>query len=106
MRGYPRLNFDAFDAKAEELRAAGYDVFNPADFYRGRGVDPNNPPIMTPEFVEECMQAVCVEMKGCQAIVHLPGYENSAGSCEEEKLSVFLGLRRLWEFGDPKLICS
>lgn len=31
MRGYPQFNFPAFDDAAARLRAAGYDVFNPAD---------------------------------------------------------------------------
>ena len=31
MTGYPRFNFDAFDAARDDLRSDGYDVISPAD---------------------------------------------------------------------------
>lgn len=37
MRGYHLLNWPAFDAASERLRAAGHDPVNPADLDRAEG---------------------------------------------------------------------
>ena len=40
MRGYPRLNFAAFDVARDLGRALGYHVISPADLDREAGIDP------------------------------------------------------------------
>lgn len=39
MRGYDQFNFPAFDAAADRLRAAGYEVVTPVDSDREIGFD-------------------------------------------------------------------
>lgn len=44
MRGYPRCNFDAFDAAATDLRGRGWEIVSPADIDRANGVNPDKFP--------------------------------------------------------------
>ena len=39
MTGLPDFNYSAFDKKAEELKAMGFNVLNPADIGRKYGTD-------------------------------------------------------------------
>lgn len=39
MRNYPNHNFPAFDAAAEHLRTAGFEIVSPADLDRGLGFE-------------------------------------------------------------------
>ena len=74
MTGIEELNFPAFHAMAEKLRAAGYEVENPAEI----NPDP------TADWAD-CMRADLVALDTCDGIVMLPGWENSPGA-QIEKL--------------------
>lgn len=81
MTGYPDLNFPAFNAKAAELRAKGYEVENPAEI----NADP------TAEWVE-CMRADIARLVTCEVIVMLPGWKNSRGATLEHHIAQALGM--------------
>ena len=82
MTGIPDWNFPAFHAAAAELRAAGYEVENPAE----------NP-------VPPCggtwlgyMRMAIAQVATVDAVVMLPGWENSRGAKIERDLAIGLGL--------------
>lgn len=82
MTGLPELNFPAFHAAAQELRAAGHDVINPAEI----NPDPGTA-------WEDCMRADIAQLVTCDAIFLLPGWERSRGASLEHHIARELGLR-------------
>ena len=82
MSGWPDNNYPAFNAKAEELRAEGWAVENPAE----------NP-------VPECgtwlgyMRMALRQLALCDAIYLLPWHETSRGASIERNLALALGLK-------------
>jgi len=91
MRGYPDFNFPAFDAAAARLRAAGYDVFSPADHDRdlcaatGRTVADLS--------VRECMAADTAWICACaDGIAVLTGWDKSLGANAEVALARAIGI--------------
>jgi len=84
MSGLPELNFPAFHAKAAHLRGMGFDVVSPAEI----GVDPS-------AGWKACMRADIRELVTCDAIVPLPGWENSKGAKLEMHIAQELGLQVL-----------
>lgn len=91
MRGYPQFNFPAFDAGAAALRAAGHEVFNPADHDREViAVDGRTVAELT---IRECMRAdtawICDNADG---IAVLPGWEKSSGANAEVALACAIGI--------------
>lgn len=81
MTGKPLLNFPAFNAEADRLRALGYDVVNPAEI---------NPDHSVPWAT--CMRDDIAQLVRCDGIVLLPGYESSRGACLELTIARALGL--------------
>jgi|GEM_PF-1418807 len=81
MSGYPDHNFPAFNEQAAKLRAAGYEVINPADL---------NPD--TSMTWEECLRVDIRELCSCDAIALMPGWENSKGANLELHIAHRLGL--------------
>lgn len=81
MTGYPGLNFEAFNNAAASLRALGWEVVNPVDI----NPDP------TSDWLD-CIAADLLAMRGCTAIVFLPGYEGSYGARIEELAAEKLNL--------------
>lgn len=81
MSGLPDHNIPAFHAMAAELRAAGYEVVNPAEL----NVDP------TKEW-EACMRTDISELCTCDAIALMPGWERSSGANLELHIAHRLGL--------------
>lgn len=81
MSGLPDHNFPAFHAEAAKLRAAGWDVVNPAEL---------NPD--TTMSWEECLRVVIRELCGCDAIALMPGWERSKGANLELHVAHRLGL--------------
>lgn len=69
MSGIPDHNFHAFHAAAAALRAAGYDVVNPAE------VNANNPGDWS-----ACMRADIKALCDCDGLALMPGWENSRGA--------------------------
>ena len=81
MTGIPDLNYPAFDALAEKLRAAGHAVINPAE----------NP-------VPPCgswlgyMRMSVAQVSTVDCVVMLPGWESSRGATLEHHIAVQLKL--------------
>jgi hypothetical protein len=86
MSGLPDFNYPAFHAAAEDLRALGYHVENPAD---------NTPPACGTW--EGWMRKALAQIITCDAMAMLPGWERSKGAVLEFNVAVALGL-------DPKPI--
>lgn len=80
MTGYPNSNFPAFHAEAARLRAAGLEVFNPAEL--NLGDEPT---------WEDCMRADIRQMMRCNAICMLPGWQASRGATLEHNIATTLG---------------
>jgi hypothetical protein len=69
MTGIEALNFPAFHAEAKRLRAAGFDVVNPAE------INPDPAAAWT-----DCMFEDLKALSTCDGIVLLPGWERSDGA--------------------------
>ena len=81
MTGLPELNFPAFHAAAAQLRAAGFDIVNPAEI----NTDP------AAEWAA-CMRADIRELMTCHGIVILPGWETSRGAKLEREIALQVGM--------------
>jgi len=55
MTGLPRWNFDAFAEACVKLRAAGWCVWCPAEQDEMLGFDPDTPPPLPPDFLEDAL---------------------------------------------------
>lgn len=82
MTGYKDFNFPAFAAAAADLRAAGYEVINPAELNAGNDGD-----------WLACMRNDIAALVTCDGVAALPFWTNSKGANIEIKLAVGLGLR-------------
>lgn len=91
MRGYPDFNFPEFDKHAARLRAAGYEVFNPAD--RDREVVAADGREIKDLTIRECMAAdtawICEHADG---IALLAGWQQSTGAQAEVALGKAIGI--------------
>ncbi len=103
MRGIPQFNFPAFHEGAAKLRADGHVVFNPAE----RDVAIHGPAFAENNLTGDNSQAerehgfnlrdalrddlvwICAE---ADAVVCLPGWENSKGVAAERATALALGL--------------
>ena len=81
MAGLPDHNFPAFHATAAELRAAGYDVVNPAELDNAG------------KTWEGCLRTDLREMCTCDAIALMPGWEGSKGANLELHVAHRLGMQ-------------
>lgn len=70
MRDIEDFNYSAFRNAAHRFRAAGFDVFNPADSF---GKDCNLPP-------EVYLRFDVFNLARCDAIAMLPGWHTSRGA--------------------------
>jgi hypothetical protein len=82
MSGIEDLNFPAFTRAAAELRAAGYEVVNPAEL---------NPDHTMPW--AECMRRDIAALVTCDGIALLPRWEKSRGATLEQHIASQLGMR-------------
>jgi nucleoside 2-deoxyribosyltransferase len=99
MRGLPAFNFPAFNEAAALLRAAGHEVFSPADRDSHVGFDPTGMAGTDAELdrahfsVREALGAdlgwICAE---ADAIALLDGWERSLGTAAEVATARALGL--------------
>lgn len=80
MTGLPEFNYPCFRAAAKRLRAAGYWVENPAD---------NLKPICGTW--TGWMRKGITQLVKCDAIVMLPGWQQSRGASIEHELACGLG---------------
>lgn len=94
MRGYPNLNFEAFDAAASAWEFEGWTVVNPAQMDREVGLTgamQTSAPGTTGKDFEEAMNRDLPAVARCQAIALLPGWEKSAGATTELERARKLG---------------
>lgn len=104
MRGIPHFNFPAFHAATARLRAAGHEVFNPAERdIKAMGVDisannftgnndeaASNFGFSLREALADDLDYVCRHADG---VVMLPGWVNSKGANAEVATAIALNLR-------------
>ena len=111
MRGIPEFNFPAFHKAAAELRAAGYEVFNPAerDIERdgkdwGKVVPSGDLAAIEQQgfslrvALGEDLEWIC---KHAEGIALLPGWENSIGATAEYATAIALGLKVVFLIWEP-----
>jgi hypothetical protein len=89
MSGMPDFNYPAFHAEAARLRALGLHVESPAE----------NP---RQESWEAYMKASIRQMLTCDAVLLLPGWENSRGAGIEYRLAVTVGMEIVY----PEVACA
>lgn len=70
MSGLPDFNYPAFHAKAASLRAAGFEVENPAEHFDGDTTLP----------YETYIKAALASLLTCEGIVLLSGWRRSHGA--------------------------
>lgn len=86
MRGYPDLNWPAFDKAKADLQALGYQVVSPADLDRAYNCqcdDSDQRPI-----VRRDIDALTT----CDMVAVLPGFRDSIGTMAELAVARWLGL--------------
>jgi len=91
MRSLPNYGFDRFDAAAGDLRQRGYKVISPADIDREIGFDPSVGTLDDfdlPAAIRRDVDAIL----DCDAIVMLPGHENSKGATAERHIAIWAGI--------------
>lgn len=81
MRHRVRHNYDAFDLAANQLKALGYNVVNPADIGRHYGIDETAEcPVDT---VKQLLLMDLEALAECDGIFLLAGWESSRGVAVE-----------------------
>lgn len=104
MRGYPEFNFPAFASATKALRSQGHEVFNPAerdnekhgtDISKGNEHGDEKMAAAQHGFnLREALGADCGWIcANAEAIVLLPGWEESKGAVAESALGTALGLQ-------------
>jgi hypothetical protein len=92
MRGFPRYNFAAFEVACKTLRDAGYTVISPHEIDLHLGFDPDKPldqqnaNFSLTKFLRRDVESII----DADAVVTLPGYENSIGAKMEIGVARFL----------------
>lgn len=84
MRGYPRFNFEAFDAAAERLRTCGWDVRSPSEHDVRIGFDPDRPFEDQEYNMHEAFRWDVAQLAVCQALYLLEGWKQSSGAAGTE----------------------
>lgn len=85
MSGLPAFNYPAFHAAAAELRAAGHDVFNPAEIdFKKPLEEVTHRDALAVDLVWICHYA--------EAMALLPGWKNSRGALAEHATALAIGM--------------
>jgi hypothetical protein len=82
MTGLPEFNYPAFHAAADQLRARGYKILNPAE---------NKPAQDSPTWAD-WMRLALAQVLAADGLAMLPGWENSRGAQVESFVARALGL--------------
>jgi hypothetical protein len=82
MTGYPNWNYDTFNAAAQRLRAAGHEVFNPAENDNGSSGKPR----------EFYLRLDVKAVASAEAVAVLPGWERSEGASLEVHIARHLAM--------------
>lgn len=105
MRGYDRWNFPAFRAATAALRAEGHDVTSPHELDEAIGFTEDT--VDLPEgFLTAAMRRDIEALLQVEAVVLLPGWEDSVGTRFELSVAKWLGLE-VYEvrlLSEPRLV--
>jgi len=101
MRGYPRFNFDAFDAAKEYLEFLDYHVISPADLDRAIGFDPDDENALDEFDTVAAFDRDVAAIKECDFVALLDGHERSTGATAEKCIAFWLG-KPVWELHADK----
>ena len=102
MRGYEFDNFPAFSAATAQLRLAGIAVSSPAEHDVELGYNPWDPETFGCITLEECMQWDLQQVAACDAVILLPGWEESEGVNRELSVALWCG-RDVYLYGYDSL---
>lgn len=91
MRGIPLWNFPAFDDYATWLRGAGWDIVSPADLDRDAGFTEFTE-TLPDGFIHEALRRDVEALLTVEAIVLMPGWQDSTGAKFELSVAENLGL--------------
>lgn len=91
MRGIPKFNFPAFDAAAAGLRDMGWEIVSPADIDREYGFDPEKHDESFFESISTLIRRDIEAVLKMDAIILLPGWENSTGAKAELSVARWAG---------------
>jgi len=100
MSGLKNFNFPAFNVKAAQLRAIGWDVLNPAEMDLEAGIDPNLD--YTPLDYMRAARRDLYALDQADAIYFLEGWEESKGANWEWAHAKNKGLEIYYELPLPE----
>jgi hypothetical protein len=106
MTGHKLFNFPAFEEWAKRLRALGHEVISPAEMDRAVGFAPARSRVSR-RFLREAMQRDFKAIERANAVLLLPGWEDSAGVDREIRHAITNGkpvLEASRFIADPRLI--
>jgi nucleoside 2-deoxyribosyltransferase len=102
MTGYPRWNFDAFEAAAADLRRQGHEVVSPHETDLADGFDPDAP---VEEYTladrQAAMRKDIEHVLSVDAIYLLPGWSKSRGAFVELGVADAIGIPAI-SYNPPK----
>ncbi len=90
MRGYPLWNFPAFDDATRALRARGHHVWSPAEHDRETGFDGTCANLDDFDLAGALRWDIS-RILDADAVVFLPGHENSEGCAIERTVADAIG---------------
>lgn len=82
MTGIPEFNYPAFHATTAKLRAAGYEVVNPAEVNPDASLS-----------WQQCLREDIKHLCDCEALALMPGWQNSQGAHLEMHIAHRLGIK-------------
>lgn len=85
MTGFPEMNYPAFDAAADQIRALGYDVLNPVDTEQDNDTG-------QPQSWDWYMRRALVMLVGATGVALLPDWHLSRGAQLEKHVAEQLGM--------------
>lgn len=96
MRGYPKFNFDAFEAAMKDLESKGISVISPHKMDLDIGFDPttespvNSHGVPDGFCIKDCIRRDVEAILATEGIVFLPGWEKSKGANAEKAIGHWL----------------
>lgn len=97
MRGYPRFNFDAFDAAEKELAGKGYNALSPHRMELDHGFDPSKSLDANGFDLKEAVRRDVEAIIAADAVYMLKGWEQSAGATAEFHIARWLDKEIIFE---------
>lgn len=94
MTGYPRWNFDAFEAGTKALRDVGFQVISPAELDLLEGFDPDAPTenYSQEDFVRHIRRDANLILNEADGLALLDGWGASRGALFEVSIATMLRL--------------